>query len=278
MTEDDLRIISLTPFFSKTFEQLVLDWLLQYVGEQLDSFQYGGRKGTSINHYLIDLITFILYNQDFPETRAVLATMIDFSKAFNRQNHQILVTKLSDMGVPGWLLKIIIGFLEERKLVVTFDGARSESNEMPGGGPQGTVLGMFLFLILINKAGFGDQSKRFGEKLTAAASKRDEMTKMHAKYVDDMTAAHTVNLKEDLVANEEKVWVKPPMKRERFEKVLSEDKNLMQKQVKELCQYAVENEMKLNKDKTKVMLFNTANQSDFMPEIEVDGKNLEVHS
>ena len=276
MTEDDLRIISLTPFFSKTFEQLVLDWLLKYVGEQLDSFQYGGRKGTSINHYLIDLITFILYNQDLPETRAVLATMIDFSKAFNRQNHQILVTKLSDMGVPGWLLKIIIGFLEERKLVVTFDGARSESNEMPGGGPQGTVLGMFLFLILINKAGFVDQSKRFGEKLTAAASKRDEMTKMHAKYVDDMTAAHTVNLKEDLVANEEKVWVKPPMKRERFEKVLSEDKNLMQKQVKELCQYAVENEMKLNKDKTKVMLFNTANQSDFMPEIAVDGKNLEV--
>ena len=143
LTEDDLRIISLTPFFSKTFEQLVLDWLLKYVDNQLDSSQYGGRKGTSINHYLIDLITFILYNQDLHETRAVLATMIDFSKAFNRQNHLILVTKLSDMGVPGWLLKIIIGFLEERKLVVTFNGARSDSKDMPGGGPQGTVLGMF---------------------------------------------------------------------------------------------------------------------------------------
>ena len=31
-----------------------------------------------------------------------------------------------------------------------------------------------------------------------------------------------------------------------------------------------------NKDKTKVMLFNTAKQSDFMPEIAVDGENLEV--
>ena len=99
MTEDDLRIISLTPFFSKTFEQIVLDWLLVYVSDQLDPFQYGGRKGSSINHYLIDLISFILLNQDLPETRAVLATMVDFSKAFNRQNHHILITKLSGMGV-----------------------------------------------------------------------------------------------------------------------------------------------------------------------------------
>ena len=276
LSEDDLRIISLTPFFSKTFEQLVLDWLLEYVSGQLDNFQYGGRKGTSINHYLIDLITFILYNQDLPETRAVLATMIDFSKAFNRQNHMILVTKLSDMGVPVWLLKIIIGFLEDRELVVIFQGAKSESKEMPGGGPQGTVLGMFLFLILINKAGFSDQSKKLGEKLTTAASKRDEISTMHAKYVDDMTAAQAVNLKTDLKIDDQRTWEKPPMRRERFEQFLPEEKKLVQKQMKEVSKYAAENEMKLNKDKTKVMLFNSARQSDFMPKIEVDGQNLDV--
>ena len=145
MSEDDLRIISLTPFFSKTFEQLVLDWLLKYVGEQLDVHQYGGRKGTSINHYLIDLITFIIYNQDLPESRAVLTVMVDFSKAFNRQNHQILVTKLSDMGVPGWLLKIVVGFLEKRELIVTFDGEKSEMKDMPGGGPKELYLECFSF-------------------------------------------------------------------------------------------------------------------------------------
>ena len=276
LTEDDLRIISLTPFFSKTFEQLVLDWLLKYVGDQLDDFQYGGRKGTSVNHYLIDLITFILYNQDLPEARAVLATMIDFSKAFNRQNHLILATKLSDMGVPGWLLKIIIGFLEERELVVIFQGATSKSKEMPGGGPQGTVLGMFLFLILINKAGFTNQSKKLGEKLTTAASKREEISTMHAKYVDDMTAAQAVNLKTDLQTDDQRMWEKPPMKRDRFEQFLPEEKNLVQKQMKDVSKYALENEMKLNKDKTKVMLFNSARQSDFMPIIEVDGQNIEV--
>jgi hypothetical protein len=53
----------------------------------------------------------VLYNQDQKETRAVLSAMIDFFKAFNRKNHSKLVT--GDMDVPGWLLKIVIGFLTE---------------------------------------------------------------------------------------------------------------------------------------------------------------------
>ena len=42
---------------------------------------------------------------------AEMAAMIDFKKAFNKQNHAILVTMLGDMGVLGWLLKIVVGFL-----------------------------------------------------------------------------------------------------------------------------------------------------------------------
>ena len=99
---------------------------------------------------------------------------------------------------------------------------------------------------------------------------------MHVKYVDDMTTAHVVNLKNDLETNDERVWMKPPMRRERFEKVLPENKNNLQHQMKELCNYAIENEMKLNKEKTKVMLLNTAKHNDFMPEISVDDEQLEV--
>jgi hypothetical protein len=46
LDEDQLRIISLTPFFSKVFEQIVMDWLLQYIGDKIDWSQYGGQKGT----------------------------------------------------------------------------------------------------------------------------------------------------------------------------------------------------------------------------------------
>ena len=61
--------------------------------------------------------------------------MVYFSKAFNRQNHNILITKLSDMGVPGWLLKLVIAFLTNRKMSVKFKGKQSSVKNLPGGGP-----------------------------------------------------------------------------------------------------------------------------------------------
>ena len=82
-TKDDLRIISFTSFFSKVFEKFVMDWLLMYVGLLIDGGQYGELKGSSVTHYLIDFINFVLYNQDLKDIHAVLAVAVDFSKAFN---------------------------------------------------------------------------------------------------------------------------------------------------------------------------------------------------
>ena len=99
--EDQLRIISLTNYLSKQFEKFIIIWLLQYIGHKLDRNQYGGEKGSSITHYLTELINFILFNQDLTVPHAVVAVMVDFSKAFNRVDHNIVITMLSDMGVPG---------------------------------------------------------------------------------------------------------------------------------------------------------------------------------
>ena len=46
ISEDHLRIISLTNHLSKVFEQFVISWLMDYVGDQLDWGQYGGMKGS----------------------------------------------------------------------------------------------------------------------------------------------------------------------------------------------------------------------------------------
>ena len=132
----------------------------------MDFRQYGGCKGNYICHYLIEFINFILYQQDTYEQVAVLACLVDFSKAFNRQDHNILITKLSDMGVPGWLLKLVMAFLSERSMKVKYKGKLSGSYPLPGGGPQGTLLGLFLFLVLINDLGFEGQENNCGELIT----------------------------------------------------------------------------------------------------------------
>ena len=74
-SEDDLRPIALTFFFSKVMEQLVVMWFMEIIGDKFDLRQYGGMKGNSTSYYLIELINFILYNQDNTEATAVLACL-----------------------------------------------------------------------------------------------------------------------------------------------------------------------------------------------------------
>ena len=162
-TEDDIRPISLTNFFSKVAEHFVVTWLLEYIGKKIDIRQFGGSKGNSITHYIIELIHFILSHQEDTAPTAILACLVDFSKAFNRQDHETLITKLSDMDVPGWLLKIVIAFLTNRKMVVRYKGAISSMKDLLGGGPQGILLGLLLFLVLINEDGFKDRENDVGE-------------------------------------------------------------------------------------------------------------------
>ena len=76
--------------------------------------------------------------------------------------------------MPGWLLKIIVGFLTERELIVRHRGKQSQRKWLPGGSPQGTRLGLFLFLILINAAGYEHEQleKQLGEHITTSKNKR----------------------------------------------------------------------------------------------------------
>ena len=101
------------------------------------------------------------------------------------------------MNVPGWLLRIIIAFLSNRKMTVRYRGKLSTERNLPGGGPQGTLLSLLLFLVLVNDIGFNDQKNDAGE---IATSKRNmkELNLIHLKFVDDLTLAESINLPEKL--------------------------------------------------------------------------------
>ena len=249
MNEDQLRIISLTAFFSKVFEQFVIEWLVCYIGNKMDWRQYGGQKGSSIAHYLIELINFILYNQDLKEKHAVLAVLIDFSKAFNRQDHNTLLIILCEMGVPGWLLNIVASFLENRELLLRYQGYSASSKKLPGGGPQGSVLGMFLFLVLINGAGFSTQNKALGKTFTTAMNKRKPAKNIHLKFVDDMTAAEAINVKKQLMINPDTNLPRPLEYHQRTGHILSESESQIQSLLKDIKEYTLSHKMKVNSDK-----------------------------
>ena len=278
-SENDLRIISLTNYFSKQFEQFVVVWLLQYVGSQLDCGQFGGVKGSSISHYLINFINFILFNQDLAVPQAVVAVMVDFSKAFNRINHNTIITILSKMGVPGWLLTIVIGFLTDRKLVVRHKGKSSKRKALPGGGPQGTKLGLLLFLILINAAGYPHLEQNLGKRVTERLCKRTPLENTHLKYVDDMSIAQAIDMRKCLVKNPDPNQPKPLAYHDRTNHILPTQTYSLQKDLNDLAQYADNHGMVINTNKSKVMIFNSGKQYDGMPHLtlpDMGSDNLEV--
>ena len=273
-SEDELRPISLTNFFSKVTEHFVVHWLLEFIGDLIDFRQYGGMKGNSITHYLIEFVNFILANQDSRSPTAILACMVDFSKAFNRQNHNILITKLSDLGVPGWLLKIVMAFLTNRSMIVRYRGARSSQKSLPGGGPQGTLLGLLLFLVLINDVGFKNQLNNAGEMATSKRNMK-EANRIHLKYVDDLLLAEAIDLKTTLIPSEDS-RPRPDCYHARTGHQLPVEKSQVFKQLLETEKYAEDNQMKINTKKTKTMLFNPATSLDFMPQLNLGDLEIEL--
>ena len=107
------------------------------------------------------------------------------------------MTKLNDMGVPGWLLHLVMAFLTDRTMIVRYNGKKSSSKSLPGGGPQGTLLGLLLFLVLINDLGFDNQKNNTGELITRRNNLKAANV-LHLKYVDDKTLAESINLKKNL--------------------------------------------------------------------------------
>jgi len=147
---NNYRPISVLSFFSKIFEKIMYNHVLQYMTKN-DAFydrQFGFRQKHSTQLAIITLVDKITKSLDSGDI--VISVFLDLKKAFDTVDHCILLNKLSAYGIRGNTLKWFKSYLTERSQYVIFDGAKSETHTVKCGVPQGSILGPLLFIIYMN--------------------------------------------------------------------------------------------------------------------------------
>ena len=150
MVFSNYRPVSVLPVLSILIERLMYNRLICYINENilLYKLQFGFQKEKSPEMALIVLLDHISEALDRGE--CVIGVFLDFSKAFDTVDRSILKMKLNKYGIKGTQLKWFEDYLNDRKQYVTYDkSAKSKSQTIKYGVPQGSILGPFLFSIYI---------------------------------------------------------------------------------------------------------------------------------
>ena len=75
---------------------------------------------------------------------------IDFRKAFDSVNHEVLSYKRQACGFYGNLLQWLTSYLKNRQQFVDLNGVKSKLQYLSYGVPHGSLLGPRLFSICVN--------------------------------------------------------------------------------------------------------------------------------
>lgn len=147
---NNYRAISLTCILSKLTEHVLCSNMWRFLNQNkiIVDNQHGFRRGYNTTTQLLHVVHFAANALDKRERYHIIS--FDFSKAFDKVQHNLLIHKLNRLNFNTKCVNWISDWLTNRTSYVSVNGLTSKSFNIDSGVPQGSVLGPLLFLIYIN--------------------------------------------------------------------------------------------------------------------------------
>ena len=186
---------------------------------------------------MIDRIKGLLDN---PEKIAIFLKSYDWKVAFDGLDPTIVIMKCIRLGIRSSVVKVIIDFLNERKMEVTLNKYTSKSYDLIGGGPQGSLIGQLLYII-----GSDDVA--------------DDVTPEDKyKYIDDLVVLDHVQIEDKLI--EYNVFQHVPSDFPTGGRFLPSTTFKSQNINNSIAKWTEENKMVINESKSKHMVITKSNE------------------
>ena len=146
-TCSDLRPISILPLPGRIMEKIMGGGMSDHLEETdyLPEQQNGFRKNRSTTRAVATLIDEIAQGMD--EGLVAVTLFIDFQKAFDTVDHEILMWKLKKAGMGVKICKLMTSYLANRKQRTKLNNITSSCKPVNTGVPQGSTLAPLLYTI-----------------------------------------------------------------------------------------------------------------------------------
>ena len=146
---DNYRPVAQSSIACIIFEKILIDHINEFVSVNGigDVSQHGFTKGLSTETQLIQIVHD--WSLKLNKNEQFSCIYFDFSKAFDRVNHSLLLHKLNNLGIHKKTTDWIGSYLTNRSFQVRMNETLSGASPCSSGVPQGSCLGPILFKLFL---------------------------------------------------------------------------------------------------------------------------------